>query len=241
MGVRLVTMLVAFALVFGGSPALAADMVVVESRGIDLKPGQTFDGSKPLVLKEGQQVTLISPAGKTIKLRGPTEPQTIGLSLGESGGETSLDIPAALNALMTQKLTRSATIGAVRSGGDEVAPSEPWLLDVTHGGHRCLPENGTVTFWRPTAVPVSARLVLTPSDRSWQAKAEWPAGSDRMVIPKTLPLRNGTTYLVTLGGKEAAITLITIPAAVSNDAMRVGWMMEAGCALQAQALLPRAR
>ena len=234
--IRATVLCIAAALAFTAA-ARAADLVVVESRGTDLKPGQAWDASQRLTLKEGQQVILISPAGKTIKLRGPWDQPPPGDS-----AEIGIDLKSAMNALMTQKLARSDKIGAVRSGGDDaVAPPEPWLLDVTHVGHRCLPENTPVTFWRPAAGGSPAKLVLAPSDRSWQARAEWPAGADRMAIPRTLPLRNGTTYVVTLAGKETAITLVTIPAALSNDAMRAGWMMEAGCDLQAQALLRQAR
>src|SRR5260370_36116101 len=53
--------------------AKAANLVVIEARRIALRPGQTVDSTKPLVLKEGQHVTLISPTGATIKLDGPYE------------------------------------------------------------------------------------------------------------------------------------------------------------------------
>jgi len=236
-GVSFAGMLIASFLMLRIGQAAAADLVVVESRGADLKPGQAVDATKPLTLKEGQQVILISPAGKTIKLRGPWDRPPLG-----DAADTSPDVAAALNALITQKLARSDKVGVVRSGGDgEVVPPEPWLLDVTHVGNRCLPENSPVTFWRPAGGNGATRLVVTPYDRSWQARAEWPAGADRLVVPRTLPLHNRATYIVTVGGKETAITLITIPAAVSNDAMRAGWMIEAGCDPQAQALLRRAQ
>jgi hypothetical protein len=51
--------------------AKAADLVVIEARRIALRPGQTVDSTKPLVLKQGEHVTLISPTGATIKLDGP--------------------------------------------------------------------------------------------------------------------------------------------------------------------------
>src|SRR6195256_414855 len=51
----------------------AANLVVIEARSIALRPGQTVDSTKPLMLKEGQHVTLISPTGATIKLDGPYE------------------------------------------------------------------------------------------------------------------------------------------------------------------------
>ena len=51
--------------------ASAAVLVVAEARGIALKPGATLDSTKPLTLKQGQHVTLISETGATLKLDGP--------------------------------------------------------------------------------------------------------------------------------------------------------------------------
>ena len=49
----------------------AATLVVAEARGVALKPGSTLDSTKPLTLKQGQHVTLISDTGSTLKLDGP--------------------------------------------------------------------------------------------------------------------------------------------------------------------------
>lgn len=215
--------------------AAAADLVVIEARGVDLKAGQAVDGGRALVLKDGQQVTLISPTGKMIKLRGPWDQPPLG-----DGAATAPDMGAALRALVTQNLALSDKVGVVRGAGNDPVPPEPWLLDVTHVGTRCLLENSSATFWRPGGGPAAA-LAVAPYDRSWRARAEWPAGLDRMVMPRTLPLQSRSTYIVGLGGKDVAITLATIPAAASNDAMRAAWMMAAGCDTQAQALLRSAQ
>src|SRR5277367_3899308 len=136
--------------------AHATDLVVVDARGIDLKPGQAIDGGQTLALKAGQQVTLISPAGKTIKLRGPWDAPPLGNS-----ADATPDVGAALRALVTQNLARSGEVGVVRGGDKDVVPPEPWLLDITHVGTRCLLENTPATFWRPGGGP-AARLSITP-------------------------------------------------------------------------------
>src|SRR6185312_4746276 len=66
-------LLISAALVFAfaATSAQAGQMVVAEARGIGLKPGAMLDTSKPLVLTEGQHVTLISSTGATLKLDGP--------------------------------------------------------------------------------------------------------------------------------------------------------------------------
>ena len=50
-------------------------------------------------------------------------------------------------------------------------------------------------------------------------------------------MRGGETYIVTVGGVESAITMVAVPAALTNDAMRTAWMAEKGCEAQATALL----
>lgn len=227
--------LLVFAVMLAAAPARAVTLVVAEVRGIDLRPGQSIDGAKPLILKEGQQVTLISTTGRVIKLRGPFDQAPAGEEAGSSA-----DMGAALRTLVTQKLARNEQGGVVRGNAAEVVPPEPWLVDVTHAGNRCLPEEAPLVFWRPDGA-AAASLVVTPTDRSWLARADWVAGSDRLTIPRTLPVASRSTYVVKLAAKENAITLITIPAVVDSVVMRAAWMSEAGCDAQALALLRSVR
>jgi hypothetical protein len=230
------TVLAALAALLGaGAMARAADLVVVEARGIDLKPGAIVDGVKPLALKDDQVVTLIAPDGKIIRLRGPSDTPPA----PDAGGST-VDVNAALKTLVTQELAGSTELGIVRGTQEQAVPPEPWLIDVTHDGNRCLPEHSPIVFWRPGgggAVSVS----VAPYDRSWIARSEWTPNSDRLVIPTTVPLRPRATYVVRVGEKETAITIIVIPASLKNDAMRGAWMIEAGCEPQVKALVQAAR
>ena len=221
-------------LLLGASPVAAADLVVVEARGIALRPGQTVDGGKPLALQDGQQVVLISPAGKTIKVRGPWDKPPV-----DEADNATADVSAALRSMVTAQAARTDRLGVVRGAANLIIPPEPWLVDVTHAGNRCLPEGVPITFWRPGPTP-AVQLVIAPSDRSWRARADWPAGADRLVMPPSVPLRQRASYVVSLAGKERGITLITIPAAVATAPVRVAWMNEAGCDAQAQALLDTA-
>ena len=223
------------ALLAAAGSAAAADLVVVTSRGVNLKAGQTVDGAQPLILTEGQQVELIAPTGQLIKLHGPWNKPPMA-----EGAADAPDASVALKALLTANLARSESVGVVRGAPVQVVPPEPWLLDVTHVGIRCFPENHQVVFWRPNRGGAAA-VTVEPYDRSWRARAEWPTGADRMAVPATLPLANRSTYIVGLNGKDVPITLVTIPAAASNDAMRAAWMMQQGCDAQAQALLQSAR
>ncbi len=223
------------ALIGGGAHAVAADLVVVEARGIDLKPGAIVDGLKPLALRDDQVVTLIGPDGKIIKLRGPSD-----AAPAPDTSSSTVDVKAALNTLVTQELEGSTELGVVRGAQEDVVPPEPWLIDVTHDGNRCLPENSPITFWRQGGGG-AVSVTIAPYDRSWLARAEWTQNDDRLVIPSAVPLRSRATYIVRVGDKETAITLIMIPAALKNDAMRGAWMIEAGCEPQVKALVQAAR
>jgi hypothetical protein len=216
-------------LILASAPAQAADLVVVEARGIGLQIGQPIDPAKPLVLKEGQHVTLINSNGATIKLDGPYNNLPTASQNGGSG-------PVVLAALMTQNQARTSEIGATRGAAPVAKLPDPWVLDVSRTGNVCLVAGHTAQFWRPTQTRASL-LAVMPSDRSWKSQAHWPAGSDRLPVTTQVPLRGGDTYFVTLDGNEAAMTVNAVPAVLDTKAMRVAWMANKGCEAQAEALL----
>src|SRR5476649_2059098 len=222
------------ALLGGGlaQSASAAVLVVAEARGIALKPGATLDSAKPLTLKQGQHVTLISETGSTLKLDGPYDRPPA------AGGGGGVGLNQTLAALVTQRQARAGEFGVTRGTVLADLP-EPWVLDATHSGNVCVLENGTPVFWRPdpkTAVALS----VAPVDRSWTAKAQWPVGSDRIQITTDVPMRAGETYVVNFNGNESAVTIVQVPATLTNAEMRAGWMAARRCEQQAQALLKTA-
>ena len=211
--------------------ARAGDLVVIEARGLPLQAGQVIDDTKPLVLKEGQRVTLIAANGNTLKLRGPYD-QAPGAGEGGAGAGLS----DALQALIVQKQSRTSDVGVVRAGGEAAKLPEPWLLDVSRPGNLCIRDGDEIVFWRPAA-SATANLSISPLDKSWKIVTTWPGGADRLVIPTTLPIQGHTTYLIELDEIKSAITLNNIPAAVGSNAMRAAFMIEKGCQAQAEALL----
>lgn len=220
--------LCAILLLAGATQADAASLVVVEARGIAIRPGTVLDSAKPLVLKQGQHVTLISESGSTLKLDGPHDrPPT-------AQGGSSVDLSKTLGVLVTQRQARSGEVGTTR-GTVLAALPDPWLIDVTHAGSGCLAEGREPVFWRPDA-SAAATLAVAPVDRSWKAQGRWPAGRARMTITTDVPLRPGETYVITFNGAEYAVTMIGVPAVLSNNAMRAAWMAEKGCEAQARAM-----
>ncbi len=209
--------------------AAAASLVVVEARGIALKPGTILQSDAVLSLKQGQHVTMITETGSTLRISGPYNKPPVAVG---GGGVTLND---TLRALVTQREARSGEFGTTRAAVLAKLP-DPWLVDATHGGAGCMLEKRQPVFFRPTADSAST-LTVTPTDRSWKAQAKWPAGQNRLSITTDVPMRGGETYVVIVGGVESAITMVSVPAALANDAMRTAWMAEKGCEAQAVALL----
>jgi hypothetical protein len=229
-----IRLLSVFCLVAGALPAAAkVDMVVMEARGIRLQQGQVIDGSVPLTLAEGQQVSLMMQDGKVVKLRGPLDKAP-----APSESSAVANVQLALELLVTQQSSRERA-GVSRGGSGLVIPPEPWVIDVSSSGLRCLPADSAITLWRPEA-SATQPVEVTPNDRSWKADVDWQSGSDRLPLPRNVPVRRRTPYVVRVGGKEVNITLVSLPATLTNDAMRASFMMENGCEAQAKALFTRA-
>lgn len=213
---------------FSGA-ALAADLVVVESRGASLRPGQVIDSTKPLTLKQGQHITLISPQGVTFKFDGPYDkPPGSEQSRGTS-------VTNALSILVTQRQARLGEVGTTRGLAPSKLP-DPWLLDASRPGTVCLRDGSEPVLWRPDSSR-EAELIVSPADRSWKTQARWPVGSDRIKIPAPAVIHGGETYLISLNGVQSAVAVEGVPASLANDTVRAAWLANKTCEAQARALL----
>jgi hypothetical protein len=228
------TLFLALMGVLAASQAEAAVLVVAEARGVALKPGDTLDSTKPLNLKQGQHLTLVSETGATLKLDGPYDRPPA----ASGGGGGGVGLNQTLAALVTQRQARAGEFGVTRGTTLATLP-DPWVLDATHSGNVCVIENGTPIFWRPdTRAAVS--LSVSPADRSWNAKTQWPAGQDRIAVTTDVPMRAGETYVVNFNGTESDVTMVQVPASLTNNDMKAGWMANRRCEQQAEALVKTA-
>ncbi len=217
-------------LAWPGHPARADDMVVVAARGIALAPGTRVDPAKPLVLEQGQHVTLIALNGTTLKLDGPYDKPP---ALADGGS----DLTQALAALVTQNEARTTEAGVTRAAAAVTPLPSPWLLDVSRTGNVCLLDGAAPVFWRP-ADKAAARLTVMPADRSWKGEAKWAAGRDLLAAPSDLPVHGDAIYFMTIDdGEESAITVNLIPRTLGSPAMQAAWLAHQGCEAQAEALL----
>jgi hypothetical protein len=217
-------------------PAAAAakiDMVVMEARGVKLQQGQVIDGSANLTLTDGQQVSLMMQDGRVIKLKGPFDKPP-----APPEASATANVQLALQLLVTQQSSRERA-GVIRGGPGLVIPPEPWVVDVSSDGLRCLEADSTITLWRPDA-SASVPIEVSPNDRSWKANVTWEKGADRLYLGHNVPVRRRTPYVVRVADKNVNITLVSLPTTLSNDAMKAAFMMDNGCDAQAKALFIKA-
>ncbi len=210
--------------------AIASTLIVIDARAPGLKAGQKIDSTKPITLKEGERVTLIGPDGKSITLRGKFS----GLPLGNA--PTASDPRRALAALINTRNARTSSVGVVRGATDAAALPDPWLVDISRAGERCIKEGSKVIWWRPESTTAQKFTVL-PVDRSWQADFEWNPGEDMIVAPPLAKYDAQTIFLMRVNEQEFPVSVNIVPADLENDLILASWMLEKGCIQQADALL----
>lgn len=224
------TLLLAACLLSG--TVAAASLVVLDARGAGLKAGMRMDSGASLVLKEGERVTLIGPDGSSITRKGPFN----GPVLAATTAGTATDTRQALAALLATRDVRSSAVGVIRSGIATVRIPEPWLIDVTRPGPRCLMAGQRPVWWRPDAT-AAEHFTVFPVDRSWRADFVWEQGQDRQIVPALSRFDSTKLFFVKYEEQEFAISLHVIPNDLDNDLMLTSWMLEKGCLQQADALL----
>lgn len=210
--------------------ASAINMVVVEARAAGLKPGMMISSTAAVTLKEGERVTIIGPDGRSVTLRGPYK----GIAL--RAGTAVQDPKAALAALISTRNDRAKSVGAIRAGANAAKLPDPWLIDISRPGARCVREGDRPIWWRPDD-RVAEAFTVFPIDRSWRADFQWKAGVDRMAAPALSRLEGVSTFLVRLEGQENAISIQMIPRDITEPLVLSSWMLERACIQQADAYL----
>lgn len=221
---------VAFALTIAASSAAASTLIVISARGGTLKPGQKIDSSRPISLKAGEQVTLIGTDGKTITLRGKFN------GLPVKAGAAAASPRQALAALVSTRKARTSSVGVVRGALDAAPLPQPWLVDISRAGERCLKMGERPIWWRPQAA-TAQKFTVFPIDRSWRADFEWKVGQQSMAVPPLAKFAGQTMMIIRVDQQEFPISLNSVPADLENDFILASWMLEKGCYQQADAML----
>ncbi len=212
--------------------ATSEPLIVMETRGFKAKVGSSIDSDKPIKLEEGERITLIRADGISVTLRGPFN------DVPMPKKSTASDPKQALAALVATRDARTNSVGAIRAGTDAKAIPDPWLIDVTRPGVRCLGEGQQPVFWRPDAAKES-RFTIAPSDRSYKVDLIWPA-SQTQFKPEKINFKSSEHFLtVILDDQEFNIQIIEIPKEIPEGLLLTGWMLEKSCVQQADALIKK--
>ncbi len=223
--------LITASIALGAGPALAADLVVLDSTSPALRAGQVVAADAKLGLAAGQTVTLMAPTGKTVRVVGPAD--TIP-ALGAAAKTDDKSVLASLTTMVKSRQADTQSLGTFRAAGAELP--EPWLIDVSASGERCVLEGEPLVLWRPDGTNMAAMTVGLPA-KDWRARADWPAGSQRLFGPTGITLADGDTVSVSFDSRQADLTVHLVPAAVQGEAMRLNWLIQRNCMAQAAALV----
>ncbi len=226
----------ALLLLLAAAPVFAAEVFVVDAKGVDLAPGQKLDGAKPITLEIGQRLTLVTADGRTLKLKGPFQAAPAPELEAAAG-----DVVDSLKGLIKVREADTTSAGIIRKGTTAVSQPTPWLVEVLHSGDRCLLSGAKTVLWRDSAAATRSDLEIAPADHSWSATAAWPAGSDRLSLPDSMTLHDGQAYQVSVDAAPVNVTVHVIPQSVKSDAAKAAWMIEVGCEAQAKALVEAMR
>jgi hypothetical protein len=210
-------------------PALAGPMVVRASgpSAVSYKPGQKLADTATLVLKAGDQVTVLDAKG-TRSFSGPG-------SFRFDAPSATAAAPTAFAELLTQKSERRARIGAVRgSAGVMTGPPVPpgvWAIDSGASGTVCALDTTKMSLWRAEPMAPGTLTVTRVADGK-SAPVAFAAGQATAGWPAELAGGSGGQYRITGGTAPRTLTLKAIPKAPSALDELGAALLDNGCQSQ---------
>lgn len=217
---------------FAAAPACAGPLVVraLGPSAAAFKPGQRLADAMPLVLKAGDQVTILDARG-TRSFAGPGSFRIDSASTAAT--------PSAFTELLTQKPVRRARIGAVRGLGSidgKPVPPGIWLIDAGTSATFCALDPLRLALWRAeplaagtvTVVRASTGIARSVGFAAGQAVANWPAG---------LAAGDGDRFQVTGAGDPVTITIRRLETAPKTVDDLGEALLEADCTAQFERLV----
>lgn len=214
-------------------PALAGPMIVRASgpSATSYKPGQKLADTATLVLKAGDQITVLDSKG-TRSFSGPG-------NFRFDQPSASAAAPTAFAELLTQKSERRARIGAVRGSGGAMTgkpvPPGVWAVDTTASGTVCAIDTAKLSLWR--ADPMAAgTLTLTRGSDGKSVPVAFAAGQAIASWPVELAAGSGGQFKITGGTVPQTLTLKTLAKAPSAVDELGAALIDSGCDSQFERL-----
>lgn len=211
----------------------AATLVVISATDMPLKQGDVIPADQPLHLTDGQAISLIGPSGRIVERSGPFS--GLPMSDAEESDDAVLD---SLQLLIRKRGEDTGDMGVTRSF--RIEPQDPWLVDVSSSGTRCVREGEPVELWRADTSE-DLTVSLSTGDGPWKTCTTWSAGEARLTAPPSVLTGEGAPLIVSVPGGRAELDLRTLPSSLSTDVSRLAWMVHVGCDGQAARLARRLR
>ena len=221
---------------FSWCAAAGAQAVVIRATGPSAAAyplGRKLPAGASVVLKAGDQVTVIDQAGSRV-LAGPGSFKLDNAVTRDAGGGNS-----ALASLIARGGARTRT-GAVRGDLDVPAeatsPDNVWYIDVSRGGTVCIADPAQVVLWRPNRAETGNGTLFaadgTPAEVTFRACSAiklWPVAA--------LPVTEGQTYRFTSPVGQTVKITARLLAAVPEDPLAVASLLaEKSCTAQLDVL-----
>lgn len=232
MSLRLLIATVLAAAVCAAGAVEAADALVLESTDPAFAPGAVIRADEAITIASGATLTLLGEDGSTRRLDGP-----FAGTLPAAGQDTGEDLIDGLANLFGTGGVDSQAFGAVRGGDATAAPDDPWVLDMSGSGHRCVGAAQPRGMWRATADRGYMRALAGGGD----VAVAWNTPASVVPWPSEMRVVDGGDYafLTEGAGGLAHVTIHRVPAVFPSDGHLLRWLAEQGCTQQARALLAR--
>ena len=207
----------------------ANELVVIAADHSTFQPGAIIKGDTILNLAQGERLTLVSSAGKTISLQGPYQgPAQM------DQDQVSSAVVASLSRLL--KSSNSSTVIAAFRGASGSQSINPFAINVSRSGTYCVLKPATLRRKKSKHEDSVSIELLATGQRVTQT---WPVGESTLAWPQSLILKDGARYSVKLDSalNTTEITLQLITADLPTDVHRAAWMGENNCEKQAREIL----
>lgn len=221
---------------FTGFAAQAAELVITESTIIGLEPGMVIDGGQALSIRKGHKISLISPTGRVIKLKGPYK----GVPDPEEKSAGASKLVTALSTLVAGQGRDSSQLGAIRDAAS-ARGKDAYRIDIAAGGDQCIVDGKETILWLPHGAAVSS-LWIAQVGGSDAAMVKWPEGESQVGWPSNLSVTDGAEYQILRqpAKEETTVRLHIVRGGGGNNAEMAIRMQEKNCLTQAFALLTNA-
>lgn len=221
--------LLAALLIASSAAASASTIIVIDSRSSSYKTGQKIDSESTITLKEGERLTVIGPDGASKTIRGKFSGKIV-------SSATTRDPKEALAALINTRSARTSSIGAVRSATSSTPLPDPWVVDISTSGQKCVRSNKPIMWWRPDASNTQ-KFTMQPTDKSWSGEFAIEAGESYVDLPVDSMITDQSNFTLDADDTRVAININVLDFDVDSDLVVASWLLEKGCSAQADALI----